>query len=56
MEYKVAALYKFTPIEDIPALRSEIYAFAEENVPSICGTLLLAPEGINGTIAAHPAE
>ncbi len=56
MEYKVAALYKFTPIEDIPALRSDIYAFAEENVPSICGTLLLAPEGINGTIAAHPAD
>lgn len=55
-QYKVAALYKFTPIEDIPALRSDIYAFAEKNVPSICGTLLLAPEGINGTIAAHPAD
>lgn len=55
-QYKVAALYKFTPIEDIPALRSEIYAFAEKNVPSICGTLLLAPEGINGTIAAHPED
>ena len=56
MEYKVAALYKFTPIEDIHALRSEIYAFTEENIPSICGTLLLAPEGINGTIAAHPED
>lgn len=55
-EYKVAALYRFTPIDDIPALRTEIYAFAEKNVPSICGTLLLAPEGINGTIAAHPSE
>lgn len=56
MNYKVAALYKFTPVEDIPSLRAEIYAFAEENAPSLCGTLLLAPEGINGTIAAHPGE
>ncbi len=54
--FKVAALYKFTPVNDIPSLRAEIYAFAEENTPSICGTLLLAPEGINGTIAAHPGE
>ena len=54
--YKVAALYKFTPIADIPATRQEIYDFAEKHVPSICGTLLLAPEGINGTIAAHPDE
>ena len=54
--YKVAALYKFTPIADIPALRADIYDFAEQNVPSICGTLLLAPEGINGTIAAHPED
>ena len=54
--YKVAALYKFTPIEDISGLRAEIYDFAEKNAPSICGTLLLAPEGINGTIAAHPHD
>jgi UPF0176 protein len=54
--YKVAALYKFTPIADNAALREEIYAFAKENVPSICGTLLLANEGINGTIAAYPDE
>ena len=56
MEYKVAALYKFTPVEDIEALRSEIYGFTDKHVPSICGTLLLAPEGINGTIAAHEGE
>lgn len=53
MSYKVAALYKFTPIEDIETLREEIYAYTAANVPSICGTLLLAPEGINGTIGAH---
>ncbi|MEZ5814183.1 MAG: rhodanese-related sulfurtransferase [Alphaproteobacteria bacterium] len=56
MTYKVAALYKFTPIEDIEALRKDIYAYTDENTPSICGTLLLAPEGINGTIAAHPED
>ncbi len=54
--YKVAALYKFTPIEDIHGLRKKIYAFTNKNVPSICGTLLLAPEGINGTIAAYPDD
>ncbi len=53
MTYKIAALYKFTPIEDIPALRAYIYAFAE-NIDGICGTLLLAPEGVNGTIGAKP--
>lgn len=56
MDYKVAALYKFFPIEDIQALRKEIYAFTDANIPSICGTLLIAPEGINGTIAAHPED
>tara|TARA_B100001989_G_scaffold233340_1_gene193172 strand:+ start:149 stop:1090 length:942 start_codon:yes stop_codon:yes gene_type:complete len=55
-DYKVAAMYRFVPVDDIPALRAEIYDFAEKNAPSICGTLLLAPEGINGTIAAHPAD
>ena len=56
MTYKVAALYKFTPIEDIETLRKEIYAHTDAHVPSICGTLLLAPEGINGTIGAHPED
>ena len=56
MNYKVAALYKFTPVADISALREEIYAFAKASAPSTCGTILLAPEGINGTIAALPQE
>lgn len=54
--YQVAAMYRFVSIDDIPALRQEIYDFAEANTPSICGTLLLAPEGVNGTIAASPAD
>ena len=55
MSYKIAALYKFTPLSDIPDLRRRIYAFADDqNIEGICGTLLLAPEGINGTIGAKP--
>ena len=53
MTYKIAALYKFIPIEDIPALRVAIYDFAED-CEGMCGTLLLAPEGVNGTIGALP--
>lgn len=56
MNFKVAALYKFTPVEDIQSLREEIYAFADAHSPSVCGTLLLAPEGINGTIAAEEKD
>jgi len=51
--YKIAALYRFTPLENIPALRKAIYDFGE-NCAGLCGTILLAPEGINGTIGAHP--
>lgn len=54
--YTIAAMYRFTPVEDIEGLRKAIYTFTDANVPSICGTLLLAPEGINGTIGAAPAE
>lgn len=54
--YTVAALYKFTPVSDIETLRQDIYDFTAENAPSVCGTLLLAPEGINGTIGAFPEE
>ncbi len=52
--WKVAALYYFTALEDLPALQAETKAFCLEH--GICGTLLIAPEGINGTIAGHPAE
>ncbi|NDE89803.1 MAG: rhodanese-related sulfurtransferase [Alphaproteobacteria bacterium] len=47
--YTVAALYRFTPIADASALRAMLKpAFAELG---ICGSLLVAPEGINGTLA-----
>ena len=45
----VAALYKFTPFADPEALRGPLLAACEAH--GIKGTLLLAREGINGTIA-----
>jgi len=48
-EYTVAALYCFTPFEDPAAIREPLLALCEE--AGTKGTLLLAHEGINGTIA-----
>lgn len=45
----VAALYQFTPFDDPAAIRGPLFALCEEM--GIKGTLLLAKEGINGTIA-----
>lgn len=45
----VAALYHFTPFPDPDALRPGIRAVCEEN--GVLGTLLIAPEGVNGTVA-----
>jgi UPF0176 protein len=47
--YKVAALYKFAEPTDIAAWRAAIAAFCCAR--QIRGTILLAPEGINGTVA-----
>ena len=46
---QVAALYQFTPFADPEALRAPLLATCE--ALGIKGTLLLAREGINGTIA-----
>ncbi len=45
----VAALYRFTPFADPQALRDPLLAACKE--AGVKGTLLLANEGINGTIA-----
>ncbi|RNJ63350.1 MAG: rhodanese-related sulfurtransferase [Porphyrobacter sp. IPPAS B-1204] len=45
----VAALYQFTPFPDPGSLRAPLLAACEE--AGVKGTLLLAREGINGTIA-----
>lgn len=48
-EYLVAALYKFVALPDFADLQAPIRAVCDEN--AVKGTLLLADEGINGTIA-----
>ncbi len=45
----VCALYHFVDLENFESLRAPLLAFLEEHV--IRGTLLLAHEGINGTVA-----
>ncbi|WP_299357863.1 rhodanese-related sulfurtransferase [uncultured Paracoccus sp.] len=49
----VAALYKFAPFPDPGALRDPLLATCE--TAGVRGTLLLATEGINGTIAGSRA-
>ncbi|WP_034922594.1 rhodanese-related sulfurtransferase [Erythrobacter sp. SD-21] len=53
MPIRIAALYHFTRFEDPAALRPALLARAETN--GVRGTLLLAQEGINGTIAGSDA-
>ena len=50
--FLVAALYHFVPVPHFAALRAPLQALCEEN--DVRGTLLLAHEGINGTIAGPP--
>ncbi len=47
--FLVAALYKFAPLSDLKALKEALQKICDDN--AVCGTLLIAPEGINGTIA-----
>jgi UPF0176 protein len=49
MSYTVAALYHFTRLADYPALRAPLQDMCD--LLHIKGTILLAREGINGTIA-----
>ena len=49
MSYSVAALYKFVSLPDYVALQPWLKKMGEHL--NICGTLLLAEEGINGTVA-----
>lgn len=50
---KVAALYRFTPFNDPAALQPRILELCKAN--AVKGTLLLAHEGINGTVAGPAA-
>lgn len=51
--YLVAALYKFVALPNFEALQAPIRAACDDN--EVKGTLLLASEGINGTIAGPEA-
>jgi UPF0176 protein len=49
--YTVAAFYRFLPLAEPKALRDELHAvFAETDLR---GTTLIAPEGVNGTMAGE---
>ncbi len=50
---RVAALYRFTPFDEPAALRPQLLAMCE--AAGVRGTILLAREGINGTIAGDDA-
>lgn len=51
--YLTVALYKFVDLPDYQELRAPLLAVCESN--QVCGTLLLAKEGINGTVAGPEA-
>ena len=48
-DWKVVAFYRFTPVRDLAARQAAVDGFCRAR--QICGTILLAPEGINGTVA-----
>src|SRR5690242_6370325 len=49
MPYKVAALYRFVPLPDFRLVREPLRRLCEGL--GLKGTLLLAQEGLNGTVA-----
>jgi len=49
MTWTIAALYRFTSIPDGAGLRLQLLPVFEDL--GLCGSLLIAPEGINGTLA-----
>ena len=53
-EILVATLYKFFKVDDLVALQNQLYAICNKN--NVMGTILIANEGVNGTISAKPRE
>src|SRR5258708_3824219 len=49
MPYKVAAFYQFAALPDFRALRETLYAICAAS--GVKGSVLLAAEGVNGTLA-----
>ena len=54
MTYSIVAFYRFVSIADPAALQSELKALFSDD--HLCGTLLIAPEGVNGTMAGSSPE
>jgi UPF0176 protein len=52
MTYTIAAFYCFVSLPDPAALRQQLRAAF--NVEDLCGTVLITPEGVNGTVAGSP--
>ncbi|MFA7277314.1 MAG: rhodanese-related sulfurtransferase [Pseudobdellovibrionaceae bacterium] len=50
MTYRICALYRFVSVSDLDMHQATLKAFGERY--DLCGTLLIAPEGINGTIGS----
>jgi len=50
----VCALYKFVEIKNLKELKNKILSFLEEN--NIYGTILIANEGINGTVSGDNSK
>ncbi|MCA3585650.1 MAG: rhodanese-related sulfurtransferase [Methylocystis sp.] len=50
--FKVAAFYRFQRLADLPAIREALLALCGRH--GVLGIILIAPEGINGAIAAAP--
>jgi len=54
MDYAVAAFYQFVSLPDAAAIRAPLRALCAAH--RLKGTILLAREGINGTVAGAPAD
>jgi len=52
--FQIAAFYQFTRLDDYAALRDPLLATCQAN--RVLGTVLLAEEGVNGTIASESRE
>ncbi|NJL48550.1 MAG: rhodanese-related sulfurtransferase [Leptolyngbyaceae cyanobacterium SM2_5_2] len=49
MVWTIATFYKFVPLADLDRLQLDVLAHCQQW--ELCGTILLAPEGINATVA-----
>ena len=54
MPLTVAAFYRFLPLDDLEFTRTALLAFCRER--GLRGTVLIAPEGVNGTVAGKTGE